>query len=577
MTMAKYSKGTWDESNAIRKLADKLENSKHIKTFFKEDDKTPDIDGSFILIDKDSTAKKRFVVQIKKIEKIKENKKKKVYYDFNTAFFEYIKKRVDETPAIYFIVDITANTIYWLYLSDKLLMKLNFEGKKTVRIPLTNDNILADIDKFFERMNEIIEERNKKFINKTPEQIAEIQEAVGWFNTKFDSLLFIKKELFPKLWRFGIAHSQESDKKSNLFAIYPQIKGIPDYGIREISENELYFQKTWDSTTMITPQKYVKNVFAEYLKQYFTDKSLDPKYLPDIVLHEIAFAFLDKIAKHHKTYCIKGKVNTYYRDEENLQTFEDLLNNSFSFMRYILTTNNCTKKEKDVQKILRNSIPFRGIDILDDMRIDIFAKKYSTGMLDNTILFNTLKSDYKLFNNSCIELKKRNIVKLKRVWDFNSEIDEYMPSNYSLYNKIKFEAAIEEWLTKVPQLYEEFLANTKIVNDFKYTANVKYNVIQSSHRLIPFNYTMYSKQYKNNGKLTITHDPTIKSDKAYNQKEKGLLSRSEKIFHDEFFFDKKPYYEAIRAFTYQGIAKALDIKCDGILLKHRRVTLFDKT
>ena len=65
-----------------------------------------------------------------------------------------------------------------------------------------------------------------KEINKTPEQIAEVQEAVEYLNELFNGdLSFVKKAVFPELWKFGLAHSNLDSAfpgHSALFGLYPQ-------------------------------------------------------------------------------------------------------------------------------------------------------------------------------------------------------------------------------------------------------------------------------------------------------------------------------------------------------------------
>jgi hypothetical protein len=607
MPLGKYTRVNRDENEAVRLLEGTLESTKNITTFFTKNDRTPDIDGAFVLTDSDTTAKKRFVVQIKKVDKIGVSADGRVYYDFDTAFFEYIKKHVDEAPGVYFVVDISAQTIYWLYLSDAMLMGLDFENKQTKRVYLTNSNILTDAAEFLREMHIIAEERNKKFMNKTPKQIAEIQEAVEWLNAKIDALPFVKEELSPNFWRFGVANSKgqaeiqvvsqnnglrggTKNEKTNMFALYPQIKGIPDYGVREFSNDENNFMETWDFTGTQTPMGYVKNVLEKFLEKYFSDGAIQPKYLPDMVLHEIAFAFLDKIARLFDAYCVKDKFATYYRDEECLSVVEEFLNKTLFFMRHILAVNACADEEKNLKDILfrklHNGFSFRGIDILDDVklysRIDIFSKDYSTATLDDAILFKILKRDYKLFADTCSELRNRNIIQVKRVWDIGvsnlAERTAKAPSDYSLYDTIRFEAAIVEWLSNAPKLYESFLTKAKVIADYKYTVNVRYNVLQSNRKSAwagIFDYEKKCKYYADDGSLTIAHDKTITSNVDWETATKeGVISSSYGIFHGEFLFDKKPYYEAIRAFTYQGITKALNLKCDGILLNHQHITLF---
>ena len=64
--MAKHSESSFNEADAIRLLADLLESEHTIKTFFKENDRTPNLDGFFELVGNDGDPKKQFIVQIKK-------------------------------------------------------------------------------------------------------------------------------------------------------------------------------------------------------------------------------------------------------------------------------------------------------------------------------------------------------------------------------------------------------------------------------------------------------------------------------------------------------------------------------
>ena len=62
---------------------------------------------------------------------------------------------------------------------------------------------------FYEELDEIATQRNKKFVYKTEEEIAIMQEAVEYLNSLLDSdLKKIKDHIFPGLWRFGIGMTQ---------------------------------------------------------------------------------------------------------------------------------------------------------------------------------------------------------------------------------------------------------------------------------------------------------------------------------------------------------------------------------
>lgn len=59
--MAKYSVSAFNEKNATRMLADFLEQKHTVATFFKENDRTPNYDGTFELVGKDEAPTKQFV------------------------------------------------------------------------------------------------------------------------------------------------------------------------------------------------------------------------------------------------------------------------------------------------------------------------------------------------------------------------------------------------------------------------------------------------------------------------------------------------------------------------------------
>ena len=138
--MAKHTDSAFNEGSANRLLADFLEQNHTIKTFFKENDRTPNYDGTFELVSQDGTPTKQFIVQIKKVENLTPNvqgeNKGNYMYSLETNFLYYVKAKVTESPAIYFVVDIATKNIFWLYLSDELLMNMGFEGKNGIVLSL---------------------------------------------------------------------------------------------------------------------------------------------------------------------------------------------------------------------------------------------------------------------------------------------------------------------------------------------------------------------------------------------------------------------------------------------------------
>ena len=145
--MARHATSAFNEKAATRMLSDFLEQNHTIATFFKENDRTPNYDGSFELVGEDDAPTKQFIVQIKKVENLVPNvkgaNKGKYVYDLDTSFLYYVKEKVTESPAIYFVVDIATKNIFWLYLSDELLMRLDFEGKEHLSYPFSDTDIVC--------------------------------------------------------------------------------------------------------------------------------------------------------------------------------------------------------------------------------------------------------------------------------------------------------------------------------------------------------------------------------------------------------------------------------------------------
>ena len=64
--MSKHDQSSFNESETVNFLSSVLESKHTIKTFFSANDRTPNHDGFFELVDEESTPKKQFIVQIKK-------------------------------------------------------------------------------------------------------------------------------------------------------------------------------------------------------------------------------------------------------------------------------------------------------------------------------------------------------------------------------------------------------------------------------------------------------------------------------------------------------------------------------
>ena len=121
--MATHSQSSFDDTKGVGILKEILESKNTIKTFFGENDKTPNHDGFFELIDINNKIqgipKKQFIVQIKKADsnttslELQENGTYK--YNLDTKFLYYIKEKVAESPAIYFVIDVATKKVFYIY------------------------------------------------------------------------------------------------------------------------------------------------------------------------------------------------------------------------------------------------------------------------------------------------------------------------------------------------------------------------------------------------------------------------------------------------------------------------------
>lgn len=294
-TIAKHSKAAFDESKSIRILSGLLESTGEIKTFFGENDKTPNYDGSFELVNDEQEPVKQFIVQIKKVDRLVLNSKGKYDYRLKTNFLQYVKDKVTENPAIYFVVDLATEKVYWIYLSDETLIRLNFEGKKTVTYHFREEDSISNVEAFVLTMQKIARERNNFFVYKTPQQIAEIQDAVDYLNQHLNGdLKNIKERIFPDLWRVGIKYSVDHTVLFNdvpvpitgCVALYPQMRGRLDTGVREydwnLSEN-MFTHFSLGSETDI--KKYSEETLHKIVQNFFK-LGIPYKFLPAVVLME---------------------------------------------------------------------------------------------------------------------------------------------------------------------------------------------------------------------------------------------------------------------------------------------------
>lgn len=575
--MAIHSDDSFNEAEEIRILSAKLEEKRRIKTFFKENDRTPNIDGFFELVAEDKTPQKQFVVQIKKINSIerKENPEKpgRYPYDLDTKFLYYIKEKVTENPAIYFVVDIDTSKIYYLYLSDDKLMSLDFEDKKTVRYWFQKEDILDDVEAFYNKMLAISIERNKMFVNKKPQEIMELQDAADYINTLLmGDLKTIKDTIFPGLWRFGIGYSPSCEvkiehksfakpnttintvKNANLFGLYPQIKGTYKPEIGEYRDDSFF--KSFDFTNQKTPMDYSKDVVQKTIKHFCENPPFE--VLPTTILKEMA---IEKMNIIH-SFVGEGICDSV---DEAIKDFHILI----SYLDYILDDRN-SLQEMDIEKRkavlnLINCAHSHCVGLSNFLlwgNLQEFAKKQKEKdfLTVRKSIFDLISFEDYGYILLLMELKRRNE---KNIAPVRENVEE---SEDLVYEKNFFKCYYDELI----QLYHETYNRVFDSNKYLFSRIVLYSLERNDK-----GFTMISRVSKA-PKGTIELYYIDAEELKNNDKYAGLSICYRSLYGWNVGITQKTmFYDGVRCFLYQGICDALGLECQGLSINGINMKMFD--
>lgn len=600
MTISKHYISGFNESKANNILQTFLESKNNIKCFFKENDKTPNYDGSFELINKENIPQKQFIVQIKKVEnmvKETEGKNKGLYvYELETNFLEYVKNKVTESPAIYFVVDIVTKNIFYLYLSDSVLMSLNFEGKEKIRYKFSDNNIIKNIDTFYRELIEIIKYRNRKFVYKSRDERENIQRALDGFNNE---LLFIKKHMFPDLWRFSVANSNNvnmslmfhdekqkeakiSSGKTSCFSLLPQRYGDSLIDVAEFDYNGLFVN--YDFSGLSTPKSYLDDCLKKIVETYMDYEYISPEYLPDIVLHEIIFSFLDKVSSLSDRWKNDVQILMYKENSETIDKVESILNMLLSYFEHILTSKTLTINEQRMRNnlfnIIRRQRRFRGVDLIDQIScslclndFNVFIDKENNEFQFDENILNLTRTFYKFIRETIIEAKKRNIKVFNRVWNYfekKSSLENYNCFHVSkLYDRNKLLNSVDKWFEMLPDLYNIFYS--KIFETKKYLINGRYEYMikEEDDDLI-----ILMNKYKKEGISFIKNDKISGFIGRSTQSEYVIEYSSNSIFPYEVFKEELLLYYSMKLLLSKGINEYHSFKSFGVLVSYSKINFF---
>ena len=569
--MSKHDISAFNESDSVTMLARALEAKHTIKTFFGANDKTPNHDGFFELVDEEQTPKKQFIVQIKKVENLTPNiqgdNKGKYVYRLKTNFLYYVKAKVTESPAIYFVVDIDLKRIFWLYLSDELLMNLDFEGHEEISYPFGNENILDDIDQFTSVLNQISAKRNALFCHKSREEIIELQDALDYINHLFDyDFCNIKKSVFPNLWRFGIRASVTpisigvngkvgNPVNSSVLALYPQMKGTVDTGIQEYSHDRTNFFNHISLGGKIEPIKYAKEAVHKALISFF-EQGIPAVYLPDIVLQEKIWPFIERINKF------------FPKNDTKVMTVEEIESRYQYILMYIdriLTSKDLSNKELEFKSTLinqflhtRHSInvsSILGYGGSESFR-EFYKREKGRPFSVHTLIPATLDRDSIEILGIIGELKVRCIKEISIVWEYDLYRLRTLEKEHFL---ICIDEITSKWLSNLPDLYNETYERLIDTSKYKLHNKILYHNYYSDFGFRKNCFSTLIHKY-DNMPFSIQCVGDLSNKFTEELKEAGLSHIIDGMTLDNFIDNKLLYYESLSCLIYKGICEKLEFK-----------------
>ena len=444
MNLGKEPQTSIIESNGVSILKSHLQENGLIKCYFSEGDKTPNTDGFFV-VNNEIYPLKEFHVQIKTTKKLRETKGM-IVYSCDTKFINYANLRVTENPCFIFVVELTTQRIYFKYLSEKFLHNNDFthSEQKSVSIHFNDKEILHDIQAFYRLVCDIIKYREILKFNPAGVDILEYQLAFNVLNNFFDrDFIKIKNQLYPGVWKFGIAYQRipfdniqyqtiVKERAAMGIEIVPYVSTFGAYAIEygdeqqifqnlNVFENDINLKLLHNISFTNGVSNSVEEAAMKWLNDTFdlwiANESIFIPYFPNDALFEIVYNFLDK--------------------------------NAFEF-----------GKSHNAEGVIGNTISTKE------------AKKIITEKYPQE---KNINSEITLLRQAIFEIERRNITTINRIWIFESTPtnhirDIYYNSTASIINNnVKL-------LTHLPKYYDEFIQNLfdkSNVQKYAYSGNFK--------------------------------------------------------------------------------------------------------
>jgi len=403
-----YDRNSFYDSNGVAYLTRFLQQEHRIKGIIQSDDKIPNLDGTIQLLEwiskKRAIPRQIFHVQVKTMNHGYENTNKNHHrsqykYSVDTKVFNVVKENITFDPVLLFLVDEKKEKVFWRYVSVDFVMSLDLHDEENKTIYFNDSDLISNLTEFHSQLVEIHEEkiRISKDINKNiittnlasnKEIYAMLQEEWSYLDRLLKSdLKIVTDYMYPDTWKFGIAF-QEGEEFSSI-GIYHIRKGNNDTFVKEFSTNkEKCFTVSHYKKDKISVREVLNEQISLLIKDFFKHARIPARYLPDIVLEEIAFQFLDLIAEAYDEVEDKEFVLTYYKRQESVQEVRRLWN---VLVLFAIVQNENLIKQYAIHKNIRVEIDPLGMLLT----CNVANKKLAVQKFEEC-LYKTGKEDYEL-------------------------------------------------------------------------------------------------------------------------------------------------------------------------------------
>lgn len=518
MNLGKYDPYSFKEVDGNIILKQFLNKNRMLYCHFSEQDKTPNFDGYFEILEEENPFG-RIEVQIKTLNNNYKNSNTKGFcsqykYSCDTKIFNAVKKSITLNPVYLFMVDVEKNKIFAKYVSLKFVMELNIKEESSKTIYFNDTDELRDINDFYKTVKEIysskIKERNNgennRFItnnNLSKQELSDLQNEFDYLNNIFDNELdFLKIKLFPNVWKFGIAYLKAENSIG--IGIYHICRGKNGEYFKILNQ-ENYHECNFVSIRFNekdTIRNHINKFIKSLLEKAYKQNIVPLEYVSNEVLFEIIYYFLDKIASIEKSFSNIERPCTYYKDSENINIIEAYYNSLKMYEH---------KKHDDIFcKFYGKSEGYFLSDPIGDIshRNDLDKnREIVCELLKNPFEFNydvskiVLKGnfEYSIIEEAINEIKNRKIEKARRIWKAKNWLEFEKRRNIGIH-RIENGFEISDYfynlkllITHLPVQYNSFIKKFPNLNG---ELELKYKYIYSFSN--DENFGVKYEKYNNN-------------------------------------------------------------------------------